>query len=419
MSVPLQPRSATTGDRVLAALVVAGIVAVSAAVAWAIRPQSGQATPADVLPVEGAERWSVTAGGVLPQTFDADANSVAMVADGELLVLEAATGTERWSRDLSDDARHEIGLYGDYVVAVSRTPTETTVAGYRLTSGTRWWHRTRDDIDIELRPTGVVEYLDTRSNIAMRVIDPATGEVIGPASVAADLPAPAGFELGRSANLLVLVDITTGGLNRPAVPDLGLTGVAPVGDDVVGFTDTDDIVLFDRSGGVLDQRPFVSGAPGDFRGRAGLVGGVPGTSIGIVASGSSIGFDVADGRIEVIWELLGRVGPPVDTAVGPVAIARLVDPETGEVDIAIVDVRTGTPIAITDLGLTREGDPVVVHDGYVAAPAAGDPARVISAVGFDGVQRWALPTPPGSWYDVLAGTLYLVDPSSGTLTAYG
>ena len=145
----------------------------------------------------------------------------------------------------------------------------------------------------------------------------------------------------------------------------------------------------------------------------------PGTTTAIVASGSSIGFDVADDRIEVAWELLGRVGPPVETAAGPVSIARTVHPVTAEIDVELIDVRSGTSIAVTDLGTTREADPVVVHDGYVAAPALGDPDREIRAVGFDGVERWTLATPPGSWYELAGGTLYVVDPSEGTLTAHG
>ena len=226
---------------------------------------------------------------------------------------------------------------------------------------------------------------------------------MGPPSVAAGLEAPVGYEIGRSGNTLVLFDTATGQVGEPAVPDLDLASIAPVGDRTVGFTDDAGIVLFDHQGVAIDQRPFVSAVHGDFRGRAELVGGVPDSTLGIIASGSSIGFDVADDRIEVAWELLGRVGPPVDTAVGPVSIARTVHPVTAEIDVELIDVRSGTSIAVTDLGTTREADPVVVHDGYVAAPALGDPDREIRAVDFDGVERWTLATPPGSWYELAGG----------------
>ena len=91
------------------------------------------------------------------------------------------------------------------------------------------------------------------------------------------------------------------------------------------------------------------------------------------------------------------MGPPIETSIGPLAIARTVVESTGEIDVELVDLSTGDTIVVTDPGVTREDDPIVVHDGYVAAPALGDPERVIAYEGlryeWDGKRPYATGDP--------------------------
>jgi hypothetical protein len=313
----------------------------------------------------------------------------------------------------------ELAIYDDGLVVASYRPGGFTLEGFDLDTGRRRYDRTTGSGGVMLLDDGIVEFVHSATTSTVRVVDPAVGVAVGPAALTSELTPTEGYVIGRTSGRLALLDVATGAIERPLIADLGLASIAPVGDRIVGFTDEASIVLYDDEGVVVDQRPFVSDVRGDFRGRAQLVGGVPDTSIGMVASGSSIGFDVSDGRIDVIWELLGRVGPAVDTELGPISVARTVDAETAEIDEELIDVLTGESIAVTDAGITRVAPPIVLHDGYVTHPALGDSDRVVAGYGFDGIERWSVATPMGSWFEVHGGVLYVVDPSEGVLVAYG
>jgi hypothetical protein len=257
-----------------------------------------------------------------------------------------------------------------------------------------------------------------RDAVVMRVLDPLTGDEMGDAAEAVTMSTATPYVVSRVGDLFAVIDLRKGTRVGPAVPAFGLRSIAPVGGHIVGLTEENDIVLFGEHGEVLDQRPFVSLAFGDFTGRAELIGEVPGTTMGIVSSGTSVGFDVGGGSIESVWEIVGRVTPPVDTAVGPVAVAREVSPSTGEVDHAIIDPRDGSTIAVTDSGMTREGAPVIRADGYVVTAAVGDLGRTITAYSFDGDERWNVSLPPAASFEVAPGTLLVLE-SSGSIAAYG
>jgi hypothetical protein len=419
ISVPGQPRSAVTGDVVLGGVIVAGAIALALWIGWSIRP-SPAPSAAGVLPASTEVRWSVALEpGLRPTAVAADAASVVAVADGRLSVRDATTGLERWRRGLPTEAGDvAVAVFADAVVAVGTGVRQDWAIGFDIDDGTVRWEHGGGERTTALLPDGVVEYVDNGGATAMRVIDPSTGTAIGPPTRATEMPTPPGLVVGGVGDDYVALDVATGVVYEPSVPAFGLASIAPVGDRLVGFTDDADIVLYGRTGTPLDQRPFVSNVFGDFPGRSRLVGGVPGSSIGIVASGTSIGFDVSNDRIEVLWEVRGRVGAPVDTADGPLAVARIVDPETGTVDVAVIDVRDGTTVAVTDDGTTRVADPLIVHDGYLRAPAVGDLDETIAAVGFDGVERWSMSTADASWYQLFDGVLYVLG-RDGRLTAHG
>jgi outer membrane protein assembly factor BamB len=345
---------------------------------------------------------------------------LATVGDGELVVRKLASGDVRWASTVDGiGADHRLAVYDDVVVVVGSRGIDLSIAAYDVATGATLWERLEPDASYWTHESGLIELTRPDGGMRARTLDPATGDVVGVDIRMHEWPAPDGYLVGSSDRTtdIALLDIATGRLVQPAIPAFGVGGIAAVGDAIVGFTDQDEIVLYDDAGVPVDQRRFVSAAFGDFAGRAELVGGAPGTTIGVVASGTSLGFDVADGRIEVVWEIRGRVGPAVGTAVGPLAIGRLVDPDTGAVGSAVVDVRDGTVVARPELDGERESDPLILHDGYVSPPAIGDPDRVVAAFDFDGTERWSLALGGDGWFTVDGGVLVEVD--KGVLTVHG
>jgi len=419
ISVPGQPPSSTTGGVLFTGLAVAIFVTVSLSLAWAIRPPV-EAAPVDVLPAASLLRGSAPLdAGAREGSFAADASSAATVGDGELTVRDVADGAVRWHREVPITGDHAVGVFGDVVLHVwgaNSSGEATEVAGYDALDGSRRWGAAFDG-DMLLLDGAILEYAWTDDVPVVHVIDPATGSEIGPAVRAVKMRQPEGFVIGRAAGGLVALATDTGRVASTVVPALEVAGVAPVGRRTVTFTESADVVLYGHGGDVLDSRRFESDAIGDFRGRAELVGAVPGTSLVIVASGSSVGLDVGTGRIVQRWEVPGRVGTPVDTELGPLAAARIVDPATGQVDTAIIDLLDGATVVVTDEGTTRTGDPLVARDGYVAAPEVGDPTPELVGVGFDGAQQWSLAADDVAWYRLIDGTLYVLH-RDGHLTAH-
>jgi hypothetical protein len=302
-----------------------------------------------------------------------------------------------------------VAVYDDAVVLAEATSrTGTTLTGLGV-DGTVRWTRPGPFSTVELLPDRPIEYSRPGAVTRLGVLDPTTGEVMGHESEAVGLATPDHYVTGRREGELSVFDLREGRWLDPAIGEFGLRTLAPVGDHLIGLTESSDIVVYDRDGRALDQRTFVSDAFGDFEGRAELVGEVPGTTIGIVASGSSIGFDTSAGSVDLVWEMSGRVGTPVETRIGPLSVARVADAMTGEINHAIVDVTTGKTLVVTDEGATHEAPPGIAADGYLMAPALGDPSRTISAYDFDGTRRWSVALESSADFRIDDETLFVID----------
>jgi hypothetical protein len=411
------PRSTSTGDVVLLGIVTAIAIVAAAIASWATWPDAAVAPVGPRLPAEAEPRWTLDPVADRTAPIAWGRTAVARVDAAELLVYELSDGALRWRAPLAgtDPA---VAFFDEAVVAVTTTgSTDVTVIGFDPADGEVRWRRRADQAVAVAGPGAPVVLDGRRDAVVMRVLDPATGLEVGEATEAVRMSTATPYVVSLVGELLAVIDLRSGTRVGPAVPAFGLRSIAPVGGHIVGLTEDNDIVLFDEHGDVADQRPFVSLAFGDFTGRAELVGEVPGTTIGIVSSGTSVGFEVGDGVIETLWEIDGRVHPPVETAVGPVAVARVVNPTTGEVDHAIVDPRDGSTIAVTDAGMTREGAPVIRADGYVVTAAVGDRGRTITAYSFDGDERWNVALPPAASFEVAPGTLLVLE-ASGSIAAY-
>jgi hypothetical protein len=411
------PRSTSMGDVVLAGIMTTIAVVAATVAAWAMTPEREVVPVGPRLPADAEPQWTLdpVADRTAPVAWGR--TGVARIDAAELLVYELSDGSLRWRAPLAG-ADPAVAFFDEAVVAVTTTGrTDVSVIGFDPTDGSVLWRRSDDQAMAVAGPGAPVLLDGRRDTVVMRVLDPATGNEVGDATEAVTMSTATPYVVSRVGDLLAVIDLRSGTRVGPGVPALGLRSIAPVGGHIVGLTDEDDIVLFDEFGDVVDQRPFVSLASGSFTGRAELIGEVPGTTIGIVSSGTSVGFDVGDGTIETLWEIDGRVHPPVDTAVGPVAVARVVSPTTGEVDHAIVDPRDGSTIAVTDAGMTRESAPVIRSDGYVVTAAVGDRGRTITAYSFDGDERWTVSLPPAASFEVAPGTLLVLE-ASGSIAAY-
>ena len=153
ISVPQQPRSSTAGDTVLAAMSAAGLVVVALFIAWSLRPPAAPEYT-EVLPVSADVRWRAgITSDVTPDLFDADASSVAVIAGGELVVLDALTGAGRWKQPLPAASNYEVGVFGDTVVASSWDVSTWNIAGFDATTGVAMWERSHDDTTFSIRLT--------------------------------------------------------------------------------------------------------------------------------------------------------------------------------------------------------------------------------------------------------------------------
>lgn len=410
------PRSTMSGDLILIGLVVALVVAGALAVAWTLIPESSPTTVATpTLPSGADEAWAVDVGADAAVVAAGGGMLVAATEEG-LTAYDADDGARLWEHRTDGGRPVGVAVYDEAVILVETTArTVATLTGLDR-EGNVAWSRSGPSLTVDLLPDRPVEHSRADAVARVGVLDPATGDVVGRPAEAVESATPEHYVVGRRDGELSVFDMRAGRWVDPAVGEFGLRTLVPVGEHVVALTDTSDIIVYDRTGKTLDQRTFVSDAFGDFTGRAELVGGVPGSDIGIVASGTSIGFDVSTGSIEVVWEVPGRVGTPVETLVGPVSVARVVDAETGEVDHSLVGAETGETMVVTDHGVTREAPPTIAANGYLAAPAVGDPSRLIAAHDFDGAQRWSLPLPAGAEYRLDDGALFVID--GQTVVAY-
>lgn len=412
------PSSSVTGELVLVAICLLVVVLVAGGVVVALARSSSSpdddlataGSDAPVLPTGVAERWRIELAGRVDQVR-LGTDAVVLAAGALLLVADAATGDRRWERDLGAPVE-ALWLIDDRVAVVLESgPRERTLIVVDDVTGAEQWRRvgdggTRFFVEVgsvfELAPDG------RDGNLELRLLDPDNGAPLDRVTVADEVVAPAPHVAASVADGIRLHALADLAPVAPSIDPFQLRSVTLVGGTVVGFDREATIVAYDAGGRRSDERPFVSDAFGEFTGRAELVGGVPGNDVGVVASGSSLGFHVVGGRIEVAWTLSGRVGAPVVTDIGPVSVARVVDDETGEINLSLVDPRVGTTLAVTDAGLTRESDPIVGRDGYVVAPEIGAASRVVTAFDLDGRERWQLGIDLGADYHVGGGMIAVV-----------
>lgn len=384
---------------------------------WTLAPtvRTGPGTPE--LPAGADEQWT------LAPTADSDApiawgrTAVARVVAAEVIVYDLADGALRWRAPIVG-ADPAIAFSDEAVVAVTTTGnTDVTIVGFDPDDGSLLWRR-RDDHAIAIPGPGAPVVFDgRRDTVVMRVLDPRTGDDLGDPAEAVTMSTATPYVVILVGDLLAVLDLRNGTRVGPAVPADGLRSITPVGQTIVGLSEADELVLFDRTGAVVDRRSVDEFSSGDDTAVPELVGEVPGTSLGIVAAGTSVGFDVSSGSIRPVWEVDGRVRPPVETEIGPVAVTRLVDDTTGHVGHALIDARDGTTLAMTDTGIVRGAAPVIGADGFVVATAFGEHGRSVSAFGFDGDERWHVSLPAAASFEVAPGTLLVLEPS-GSISAF-
>jgi hypothetical protein len=426
------PASAVSGEVGLVAVAVSAILvlaAVAVGVLIAKLPSNSTESVSSglVLPRQAEQLWTNVFESRVDEV-DIGAGVVLLRTATEMVASDVETGGQLWIRPLREfAANHDAFVFDSTAVVVEYGGDGATIAtGLDLQTGQQLWSRdgfgqnfwATDRFLYELAPA------EGRNELTFTLRDPLTGdrltEEIGVAFTVFDAPTPYVVEKAGDGRL-VLRDFENEGAEAVPVAGFGIRDLAPVGAVQVGFDDRARIVAFDSAGERTDERAFVSGAFGEFRGRAEFVGGVPGHNVGIVSSGTSMGFEIRDGLIETLWELPGRVGPPVSTEIGPISVARLIDQETGEVDLALIDPVDGSVVAVTDAGETREAGPIVAANGYLLSPAIGPAVRELSAGGFDGSPWWSIVIPQFGSYVVDDETLVVIERIGGTstVTVYG
>lgn len=384
---------------------------------WTVAPPVDAGPGAPALPTDAVPRWTLTPTAESDAPIAWGRTAVARVVAAEVIVYDLDDGDLRWRAPFAG-SDPTVAFSDDAVVVVTTTGgTDVLIVGLDPKDGTLLWRR-RDDHAIAVPGPGAPVVFDgRRDTVVMRVLDPRTGEDLGDPAEAVTMSTATPYVVSLVGDLLAVLDMRNGTRVGPAVPADGLRAIAPIGHHIVGISEADELVLFDDQGEVVDRRPFADLTSGGEIGTPQLAGEVPGTSLGIVAGATSVGFDVSSGSIEAIWEVDGRVLPPVETEIGPVAANRLVDPATGHVDHALIDARDGSTIAVTDTGIARDAAPVIGADGFVVATAIGERGRSVSAFGFDGDERWHVSLPPAASFEVAPGTLLVLEPS-GSISAF-
>jgi outer membrane protein assembly factor BamB len=419
------PATAVTGEVVLGGVAVLAFVVLAVFAVVLLVPDAPEA-PEPVVRDALVERadvlWSVELDGRVAATTAAD--GVLVVDTGPSVhAFDQLTGAELWVREPVDEpfARDLLASDGGAFIFDHEAGGPTDLVAVDLRTGTERWSRSD--------PGGAVIVVDERliaferggSQTTVQLVDPLTGEGVGPRFGVGPTSAAPPYVASWRGDSVALHDLETGGRLGPRVDGVNLRALDVVGGVLVGFDTDDKIVVFDDRGVRSDERRFVSDAFGDFSGRAALIGSVPGREIAILSSGTSLGFTVAGGNIEVVWEVDGRVGTPVDTEVGAVSVARVIDADSGEVNHALVAAATGETLTVTDSGVTREEDPQVRWNGYVLAPEAGRTERVLDAFDFDGERLWSLTLPDVASFVLADRSLVVLERGLDrtTVTAYG
>ena len=421
------PVPAVTGELVLGAVCLLAALIVAAVSVWALltapstEVEAASEPMGATIPTVVDERWSQTVDGRI-DAVAAGEGVVVISTPTDVVAFDGMTGGELWAQPHTYELfGPELRVYPGVVVALDGGVGPLSSAqGFDATTGELLWFEVSDRDLFTFTDDWVVQVAPRRRATTTRVLDPVTGEPATVSFTTDDIVGVGPYFVDDDDGVLELYDSMT--LERVAGPvnGSGLRAITMIGERPVGFGSDNRIVAFDANGARTDERPFRSDTLGDAVGRAELIGGVPGSEVGVVASGSSIGFVVDDGQLDVVWELEGRVGPPIDTEIGPLSVARLAA-EPGEVDLALVDPVSGDVVAVTDAGTTREADPHVAYNGYVVAPAV-DTVRELMAFSHGGDEPlWTLSLPVQASYTVTDEAVLVVEatPGSSTLTVHG
>ncbi|NNE11070.1 MAG: PQQ-binding-like beta-propeller repeat protein [Ilumatobacter sp.] len=435
-SVEGQPVDTVTGELLLTGIVLAVVVVAALLTAAVVRPVSvapPEPPALSVVPTSLETSWSIPVGAVVEQVGVGEGVVVATLSgdsdDAALVAFDLAGGTELWRRSVDLPARgaDAVEVLGDRVVVERRSPGGATgVTVFDRLTGDEVW--TADaEATYQLRGEAGRRFLVRLSRpddvSLLELVSPVDGAIVGgPIEVGA--VSVAGLDVvaqqfpREQVGIWSVEELAT--VAGP-VPQFNLRTVAALDGAVVALDLERRIVAFDRDGNRIDERLFESDAFGEFRSRAELAGVVPGTGIGVVSSGSSLGFEVRDGRIETVWERPGRAGRPVTTAAGPVSL--LVGPRgaSGEIDDTLIDPRTGETLVVTDEGTTRETEPILGHEAYVAAPEIGAAERRLEAFNYDGQPLWDLVIEASAGYLVADGAVVVVErrPGDSTIVVTG
>lgn len=423
------PPSAVTGQVVLAGIAVACVIAVAALTIAAILPTS-EAEPAvrtaPLVPEQVDLSWTTDLDTAVGQVVtSADVVVVSTSPDAELVAFDMASGAERWrltpaapdrAPDRPTATVRDVAVIGDAVLVQQRGPNGAPmVTAFNAATGDLLWS-SEDDGNYTITGVhdghAVLRRFRRGDGTWAVMIDPATGVEVGDATAVTGVSTPGPFLAAEPADGKATIwSVTDGPLEGPVVDSFNLRTMAALGKGVVGLDLDARIVSFDRDGLRVDERPFDSDAFGDFTSRAELVGVVEHADVAVVGSGSSIGFTVDDGAIELVWQRPGRASEPIDTASGTFGV--IVGPDAiGKINATIIDPATGETVAETDIGQTREVGPMLGHNAYVLSPVIGAADRVVSAVDYGGAEAWTLTIPAAADYHVADGVVVVVERTS-------
>ncbi len=426
------PRSAVPGDVAMVGLVVlvlATVAVVSSVVMLrrAIDDDSAAAScPVDrcavQLPSAADELWAVTIDSGAVERVALASEWLALAVDGSIEVRSIHTGALAWrSAPLGDDLDVDVVVIDDLVVASTLWPGDgpSELVAFDVVSGAeRWRYSAQPSGQVGMFDDWLFEFVDVRGDQRLQLIDAATGDRLAALISLAlpDIVVP--FVPDDDGGRVQLIDLDTGDPVGPRIDGFGLWALTAVGGSVVGIDQDATVILYDEAGRRVDEQQFTGEQRGGIADRVVLVGGVPGTDVGIVAGGTSMGFRIRDGAIEGLWEFDGRVSAPEMTDIGPVSLAETLDPTTGEIDVLLVNPLTGsTIVTLGSDGLTEQLPPTLGRDGYLVAPRDG----AVSAFGFDGALRWSVDLPRFASYFADHGRLVMVERAAGesVIRAYG
>ena len=364
--VPGAPASSVTGEVVLCGVVVSAFVLVAALVTVVLlaRPTDPAERSARglELPSRADQRWSIVVPGRVDQV-EITERALLIRTQTELSALDPETGSTMWTRALEGGAaQRELHVVGSTAILVEpRNGASTLTTGIDVGSGAEWWSREGRRFLHRDRPVAGVVLIEW----GIRA-DPAAGPTDrrctgGPAAIrhgsrrrAAAAPRGA---VGEAASRSTT---STPGVRYPRRSTaFGISTLAMVGDVLVGFDSESTIAVFDSTGTRRISVPLSAM-------RSVISPVVPNWSVAC-RTATSASWPVAR-RSDFASRMVGSTlpgkspdacGAPVVTAIGPVSVARVVDPSSGEVDLQLIDPVDGTVIVTTDKGETREEEPIV------------------------------------------------------------